>query len=200
MDIRKIGVVGTFAAGAALALAPLAAADTPAAPDLSSLVSAEQQSMNFLFEANTAIAGDSKDVVAASATNPFDTINAADIDTVQGTTVADGTTSTVPTTFDYLTYGVDPVNAGLAGDPGSYNDLNGALVQFDDALNTELYGLENNNMLDAGVLTDLFGSDKSIDAALYDSTGAFNSVSDTADAFLHNGMGDLAGFFDLGAL
>ena len=74
MNIRKIAVVGSFAAGAALALAPLAAAD-----DLTSTLDSEIASMNSLFTSDAALAGDSGDVVAPTDTGPFDTINPADV-------------------------------------------------------------------------------------------------------------------------
>src|SRR5271165_1714618 len=97
MDIRKIAVVGSFAAGAALALAPLASA-APTDP-LISVVGSEESLLNSLFVGDASLAGDSSDVTAPTATNPFDIITPSDISTVQGT----GTTP-----FDYLIYGLDP--------------------------------------------------------------------------------------------
>ncbi len=180
MDIRKIAVVGSFAAGAALALAPIASAD-----DLTTIDSDEISALNSIFTAEATLAGDSSDVTSATAANPFDIITPADIATVQGT----GTTP-----FDFLVYGLDPSAAGLASDPGSYNVFNGALTEFDDAFNSEAYGLLNNNALIPD--TDLFGSDKVIDAAL--APGATDMSA--ATTFFDAGLADLSGFFGLGSL
>jgi hypothetical protein len=178
MNIRKIAVVGSFAAGAALAFAPLAAADPT---EITTTVDSEISSLNALFTLDTDLAGVSGDVTAPTASNPFDIITPGDITTVQGT----GTTP-----FDFLTYGVDPSAAGLSGDPGSYDVLNGALGKFDDAFNVELYALENNGALDPNT-GDFIGSMSSIDAAL-----ATGSPTGAAEYFLNFGLGDLQGYFD----
>jgi hypothetical protein len=179
MNMRKIAVVGSFAAGAALALAPIASAD-----GLTSVVDTEISSLNALFTVDTDLAGVSGDVVGPTASNPFDIINPTDLSAVQGT----GTTP-----FDFLTYGLDPSAAGLASDPGSYNVLNGALVEFDDAANVELYALENNGALIPAA--DLIGSDTTIDKAL--DTG---NATGAAEYFFNFGLGDLQGFFDTSSL
>ena len=71
------------------------------------------------------------------------------------------------TTLDYELYGLNPIAAGIAGDPGSYDVFNGALTEFSDAYNVELYSLLNP---DAAVNTipadDLFGSATTIADAL----------------------------------
>jgi hypothetical protein len=172
MSIRKIAVVGGFAAGAALAFAPLASAD-----DFSSILDSEIASLNGIFEGDAALAGDSGDVTLGG-TGAFDTITPADIATVQG----DGTTP-----FDYLIYGVDPTEAGLASDPGSYNVFNGALTEFYDASNVELYSLLNNG--DLIPAADLFGSSTSIADGL--------ASSDPAEFFFNFGLGDLEGFLGI---
>jgi hypothetical protein len=181
MDIRKIAVVGSFAAGAALAFAPLAAADS-----LTTTVDSEISLLNSLFVGDTTLAGlPVSDVTAPTAANPFDIITPADIATVQGT----GTTP-----FDFLVYGVDPTAAGLASDPGSYNVFNGALTELSDAYNVELYSL-----LNAGALapaTDLIGSTETIADAFGNGTG---SVSDVATYFFEFGANDLSGYLDLPA-
>ena len=51
MSMRKIAVVGSFAAGAALALAPIASAD-----DLSSIVDSEISLSNSIFDSEAALA------------------------------------------------------------------------------------------------------------------------------------------------
>jgi hypothetical protein len=76
MHIRKIAVLGSFAAGAALALAPLASAD-----NLTSTVDSEIAALNALFTEEADLAGDGNDVIAPTATNPFDTIPLADAPT-----------------------------------------------------------------------------------------------------------------------
>jgi len=175
----KIAVIGSFSAAAALTFAPLAAAD-----DLTSTLDTEVSALNDIFTVETDLAGDSSDVTAATSSNPFDIITTADISTVQGS----GTTA-----FDYLVYGVDPTAAGLAGDPGSYNVFNGALVEFADALNVEEYALENNGALDTNP-ADFIGSL---------TTGELSSLgtaTDAAEYFLQYGLGDLAGFLDIPSL
>jgi hypothetical protein len=180
MDIRKIAVIGGFTVGAALALAPIAAADPT---EITTTVDSEISSLNALFTLDTDLAGvPATDVTLANAANPFDIITPADITAVQGTT---GTTP-----FDFLTYGVDPSAAGLSSDPGSYDVLNGALGKFDDAFNVELYALENNGALDPNT-GDFIGSMSSIDAAL-----ATGNPTGAAEYFLNFGLGDLQGYFD----
>ena len=176
----KIAVIGSFSAAAALTFAPLAAAD-----DLTSAVGIEVSALNDIFTVETDLAGvPSTDVTTP--TSGFDTITTADISTVQGSGTTLGTTP-----FDYLVYGVDPSAAGLAGDPGSYNVFNGALVEFADALNVELYSLENNGALDTNT-ADFIGSMGTIDHAL-----GLGSATDAAEYFLQYGLGDLSGFLDI---
>ncbi|HME75453.1 MAG TPA: hypothetical protein VKI00_07280 [Mycobacterium sp.] len=183
MDIRKIAVVGSFAAGAALALAPLASA-APTDP-LISVVGSEESLLNSLFVGDASLAGDSSDVTAPTATNPFDIITPSDISTVQGT----GTTP-----FDYLIYGLDPLKAGLATDPGSYNVLNGALTEWADAYNIELYSLLNPSAaIDTIPAADLIGSTETIQ----DAFAAGPTAADVATYFYEFGANDLAGYLDL---
>lgn len=183
MKIRNIAVLGGLAAGAALTLAPLAAAD-PAAVDptlVSSTLDSEVASLNALFLSDASLAGDSADVTTSTTPGVFDTITPADISTVQGT----GTTL-----FDYLIYGVDPAKAGLASDPGSYNDFNGALTQFDNAYNVELYSLLNGGTLDTTV-TDYI-QNSALDHAL-----TLGSTTDAFEYLLNFGLGDLQGFLGI---
>jgi hypothetical protein len=180
MNIRKIAVLGGFAAGAAVAFAPLASAD-----DLTSVLDTEISSLNSIFTTEATIAGDSSDITSATAANPFDIITPADIATVQGA----GTTP-----FDYLIYGVDPTNAGISPDPGAYDVFNGALTEFSDALNVELYSLQNNGALDTNV-ADFIGSSSSIADGLSQA-----NATDAAEYFLNFGLGDLQGFFDIPSL
>jgi hypothetical protein len=176
MKIRNFAVVGGFAAAAALAFAPLASAD-----DLSSVLSGEESLLNSIFVGETSLAGDSSDVTAPTSTDPFDIITPADISTVQGS----GTT-----TFDYLVYGVDPNEAGLSSDPGSYDVYNGALTELSDAYNVGYYALLNDGALDT-TTADYIGSSTVINDAL-----AGGTATDAFDYFWNYAVGDLSGFFD----
>jgi hypothetical protein len=183
MDIRKIAVVGSFAAGAALALAPLASA-APTDP-LISVVGSEESLLNSLFVSDASLAGvPSTDYTLVDG---FDVINAAKI--------ATDAPATAPfSILDYELFGVTPALAGVASDPGSYNVFNGALTELSDAYNVELYSL-----LNAGALapaTDLIGSSETITDAFTNGTG---SVSDVATYFYEFGANDLAGYLDLPA-
>jgi hypothetical protein len=174
MHIRKIAVVGGFALGAALTLAPLASAD-----DLTTTIDSEISSLNSTFASEVALAGDTKDLTTVAAPG-FDTVP-----------LADAPQSAPFTTLDYELYGLNPALAGPAGDPGSYNVFNGALTEFDDAYNAELYGLENSNALVPAA--DLFGSAHEIGIAL--GTGATDASA--ATVFFDAGLADLAGFFGI---
>jgi len=174
MDIRKIAVIGGFAAGAALAFAPLAAAD-----DLTSTVSSEISSLNSIFTFEADLAGKGGDIIAPTTANPFETIP-----------LTDAPQQAPFTALDYELYGFNPAFAGPASDPGSYNVDNGAITEFYDAYNADLYGLLNNLALIPDA--DLFGSDKVIDAAL-----ATGSDFGAATTFFDAGLADLAGFFGI---
>jgi hypothetical protein len=183
MNIRKIAVVGSFAAGAALALAPLASADPdPAAVDpLAPFVASEVASMNSLFQTDAFLTGVPATDYAVGPQG-FDAILPGDVATVQD----NGTTP-----FDFLLYGVNPTAAGLASDPGAFTEFNGALVNFDDAYNTELFSLLNPTApIDTIPLTDLFGSASGITEAL-----ATGSASGAVTDFLTDGWNDLLGYF-----
>jgi hypothetical protein len=180
MIIRKIAVLGSFAAGAALAFAPLAAADggSAAVDPVTSILAGEESSLNSQFEFDALLTGDSGDITQASAANPFDTITPADITTVEG----NGTTATP---FDDLVYGVDPIKAGISfGDPGSYDVLNGGEIRFDEAYNVLSYALANDGALDPNS-ADVFGA----------SIPAGDTAAQAFAAFYNDGIGDLSGFF-----
>ena len=170
MNLRKIAVLGGFAAGAALAFAPLASAD-----DLSSTISSEISELNAIFQGDADLAGDGTAVIAPTAGNPFDTIP-----------LADAPDSGTPTLLDYELYGLNPI-ANAAGDPGSYNVFNGAEAKFDDAFNVAYSAVLNNGALDTnpadyiGNLPSGFASDTPAEAFEY---------------FYNFAIGDLSGFFD----
>jgi hypothetical protein len=178
MNIRKIGAAATFAAGAAFALAPLASADTP----ITSTVESEIASLNSLFDSQVVLSGfPATDI----------TTNAAGFDIVP---LADAPQATVPsdlTVLDYFLYGVDPIKAGIASDPGSYLLFNGALGKFDDAYNVLLYSALNNGAIDPND-ADFIGSASSIDHAQ-----SLGSATEAATYFFNFGVGDLEGYFGI---
>ena len=176
MDIRKLAMVAGFAAGAALTLAPLASADPT---EITTTVDSEIASLNSLFTGEAALAGDT---VTTNGANTFDTVP-----------LADAPDSGTPTTLDYELYGVNPI-AQAGSDPGAYDLFNGALGKFDDALNVELYALENGGAIDPNA-ADFFGTAGSIATGLDSAT-----ATDAAEYFFNFGLGDLSGFFDTSAL
>lgn len=181
MNIRKIAVVAGFAAGAALAFAPLASADPT---DITSAVDAEVASANAMFQFDSAIAGvPASDIEVGP--QGFDIIKPEDVGTVQGNGF---------TPFDFLVYGLNPTGAGLATDPGAFNLYNGALVKFDDAYNVDLYALLNGGATipQSAWDTDLFGSASSIEAAMSSGT-----VFGDSSAFMTQAFTDLLGFFGI---
>jgi hypothetical protein len=176
MEIRKIAVFGGLAVGAALTFAPLASADT-----ISDAVSSEESLLNSIFVSQADLAGVSSNDY--SLVDGFDVIKAGDI--------ATDTPATAPfSTLDYELFGLNPALAHVASDPGSFNVFNGALTEFADAYNVELYSLANPDALVSSVpLDDVFGSSTTIAAALGEST-----FSAAIGDFLTNGFADLAGY------
>ena len=175
MNLRKIAVVGGFAVGAALTLAPLASADTPVDP---SILDSEISSLNSLFSLDTSIAGvPTADLVTG--TNEFTTIGQAFITPVEANT-----------TFDDLVYGFNPSN--LTTDPGAYDVLNGALTKFDDAINVGIYALENgSNVPLADFATDgVFGLSNTAASDL-----AAETASQAITTLLTDSYSDLLGYF-----
>ncbi len=169
MNTRKIAVVGSFVAGAALAFAPLAAAD-----DLTPTLDSEIASLNSLFESQAALAGDSADVVTSS--GALDTI-----------LPADAPDAAPFTTLDYELYGPWASVLTLDPEPGAYDVFNGALVEFDDAYNTFASLLFTT---DSVILpTDLLGV---ADAAL--DNGSLTDATLFGD-FLNTGLSDLVAYF-----
>lgn len=169
-------MVGGFAVGAALTLAPLASADPT---EITTTVDSEIASLNSLFTSEAALAGDT---VTTNGTNTFDTVPPVD-----------APDSGTPTTLDYELYGLNPI-AQAGSDPGAYDVFNGALGKFDDALNVELYALENGGAIDPNT-ADFIGSASSIAMGLHEAT-----ATDAAEYFFNFGLADLQGFFDTSAL
>jgi hypothetical protein len=169
MNTRKIAVIGSFVAGAALAFAPLASAD-----NLTTTVDAEIASLNSLFESQAALAGVSGDIT--SIPGALDTILAADAP------------DAAPfTTLDYELYGPWVSVLTLDPEPGAYDLFNGALVEFDDAYNTFASLLFTSDALISP--SDLLGS---ADALLDD-----GSLTDAAlfGDFFNTGVADLVAYF-----
>jgi hypothetical protein len=169
MNIRKIALVSSFMAGAALAFAPLASAD-----DLSATLDSEIASLNSLFESQVAVAGDTADLTQA--TNVLDTI-----------LPADAPDAAPFTTLDYELYGPWASVLTLDPEPGAYDLFNGALIEFDDAYNTFASLLFTGDALVSP--TDLLGV---ADAALDD-----GSLTDAAlfGDFFNTGVADLVAYF-----
>ena len=81
--------------------------------------------------------------------------------------------------------------AGVASDPGSLNVFNGALTEFDNAYNIELYSMLNPSADITSIpIGDLFGSEEGINEAL-----ATGTASLAAGDFLTDGWTDLLGYF-----
>ena len=171
MNIRKIAAVGSIVVGAALAFAPLAAAD-----DLTTTVDAEIASLNSLFESQAALAGVSADVVTSPGV----------LDTIP---LADAPDAAPLTTLDYELYGplANLLIGDLDGSPGATDVFNGALVEFDDAYNTLASFLIGNDAIIPA--TDLVGL---ADMALDDGTVADPALF--AD-FFNGGVADIAAWF-----
>jgi hypothetical protein len=169
MNIRKIAAVGSFVTGAALAFAPLAAAD-----DLTTTLDSEIASLNSLFESQAALAGVSADVVTSPGV----------LDTIP---LADAPDAAPLTTLDYELYGPWASVLTLDPDPGAYDVFNGALVEFDDAYNTFASLLFTSDALISPA--DLIGV---ADAALDD-----GSLTDAAlfGDFFNTGVADIVAYF-----
>jgi hypothetical protein len=172
MDIRKIALVGGFAAGAALTFAPLASADS-----LAPVISTEIAGENSLFQLEATLAGVPSTDYALNS-DGLDTILTADV-------AKDAPLSGTPSILDYELYGVNPFTAGVSGDSGAFDVLNGALTKFDDAYNVLLYAAENKDALIPA--SDLFGNH--ISDALAGGTDA-----SAFEYFYNFAIGDLSGF------
>ena len=186
MNMRKIAVVGSLAAGAALAFAPLASADTP----ITTTVDSEITSLNALFTDEADSAGISaSDIEGGTTAGSFEFINPADVTT-------DAPQTAPFSTLDYELYGLAPGVAGVSSDSGAYDLYNGASGEFDNAYNVLLYAAENGGSLvpTADIGTDLISTGATT-AAL-----GTDTVSGAITTFLEAGVNDLSGYFDLPAL
>lgn len=185
MSIRKIGVIGSFAAGAALALAPLAAADDDTTEfNWSGIVNSQHQSMNWLFNTGAALTGAKEDVVPPTETYPFATITHDNL--------------LEQAAFGQLIYGVNWEDEMSSGASGSYNLLNGALMEFNNGSNTLLWALMNdgdNLDWDSGAL---FGGSaaEAIATAAAESGDGWGQASD----YFELGFNDILGYFGMDSI
>lgn len=174
MDIRKIAVVGGFAVAVALTSAPLASADDLTVI-LTPLVNSEISTLNAIFVSEVALSGGpASGEIITNGANTFDT-----------TSLLYAPDSGNPTLLDYELYGFNPIS-NASSDPGAYDVFNGALAEFDDAYNVELYSLANPDAVVSSIPADyLFGSAPNLGDVL----GA-NAVND----FLLSAFHDLLTF------
>ncbi|ORV42822.1 hypothetical protein AWC02_15970 [Mycolicibacter engbaekii] len=172
--MRKLGVVGSFAAGLALALAPVAAAEESDVVDFGPLLDFQIGSMNFLFESQAILAGVGDKVIDATDANPFLTIDPEDVNAALGT----------------LLYGFNWEDE-ISSDPGSYSLFNGAVTQFVDANNVLLFAILNGgDQIEFEDAADyLFGSDAAIAAGL-----AGDTAWEDAANFFMAGIADIGGY------
>jgi hypothetical protein len=172
MNIRKIAAVGSIVAGAALAFAPLAAADD----DLTTTFDSEIASLNSLFESQVAVAGDTADITLGG-TGVLDTI-----------LPADAPDAAPLTTLDYELYGplADLLNGPFDDAPGAQDLFDGALVEFDDAYNALVSFALGDDVISP---SDLIGA-ADISTALGGATDAT-----MFGTFLDTGISDLTAWF-----
>lgn len=186
--------VGNLAGYLGLDLSSLDPTDPSAAAagdiDFSDVLSSQIATLNSIFDTGAVLTGVPANVITLDA--GFSTVPEAFLP-VAGADVED------LTPFTYFVYGIDPIDAGLSTDPGSYNVFNGALTQFFDAYNVGLYALLSGGDLvpEANYGDFLLGAEGSIlDAIGGEDATVFSAISD----FLSNGFANLAGYFDIGSL
>ncbi|MBS9534512.1 hypothetical protein KIH27_13040 [Mycobacterium sp. M1] len=198
MDIRKIGVVGAFAAGAALALAPLAAAETETpAFDWAPVLNSQIQSMNWLFATGASLGGFGSDDFVQVGTGKVADGGEA-FDTILKSTIL-GDDDNTNNLFGSFLGGVNWEDQ-FGSTIGSFHVFNGALVQFTDASNVLLYALVNDGaQIDAADASNyLFGNAGGTmgwDAAL-----SGDSVWADASNFMENGINDMMGYWGLDSI
>lgn len=164
------------------------ASDAASTVDFSAILDSEISSLNSIFDSGALLSGVPADAIGT---------DAAGFSTVPAEFAPQVTDPADLTAFSYFLYGVNPIDAGIASDPGSYVVFNGALTEFYDAFNVGLYALFNGgDLVPAADASDfLFGSAGTIADALADGATVSSAITD----FLTNGFADLAGYFDLGA-
>jgi hypothetical protein len=185
MYLRKIAAAAGLATGAALAFAPLAAA-APVDPTLvTDTLGSEVSSLNSAFQFDALLSSVPSGDYAPTGVHGLDTLALLDV-------AKDAPTSGTPSTLDYLLYGVEPFKAGVSSDSGAFSEFNGALTQFDNAYNVEVYSAANGGALDTNVADYLYNNTTT--AVL----GTANETPTQAfDAFYTQGIGDLEGYFGI---
>lgn len=194
MTMRKIGVLGSFAAGTALALAPLAAAtDEAPAFDWDSVRDGQIASMNWLFATGASLGGFDSDDFAQEGTGKV-ADGAAAYDTIlKSTILGDDNTNNL---FGQFLGGVN-WDDQFGSTIGSFHVFNGALVQFTDASNVLLYAMVNNGAeIDAADASNyLFGN--AAGAMGWDAALAGDGYWADATNFMENGINDMMGYWGL---
>lgn len=166
----------------------LSAAAAPAASDpFLSLVNTEIAGENSTFEFNALLSGVYQDLNIATTAGTFDTFKSADLLAKDAPLLTSEADASKVTPLEYLTYGVDPIKAGIATDgTGPFNVFNGAETKFDDAYNVFLYAAENKG--DLIPVADVFGNH------LEFVTGAGATAATAFSDFWNFGVGDLGGY------
>jgi len=142
--------------------------------------------LNLIFVDEASLAG-------VASTDYYMPVDAFDI--MKTTDPAHDAPATVPfSPLDYEIFGANPALAGVPAEAGSYDVFNGALLEFYDAYNVELYSWLNPNVdITSMPSDDLFvASSQATDAVL-----ALGNASLAADAFLSDGWNDLLGYFGI---
>ena len=159
-----------------MALTPLASADTI---DWTSILASEVAGENSVFQTDALLAGvPNTDYTVVGG---FDQLTAAK-------DLIDAPQTGTPSSLDYLVYGFNPIQAGVADPTGSYEVFNGAVTKFDDAFNVLLYAAENKDALIP--VSDVFGNH--LDFV----TGAGATDATAFTDFYNFAIGDLSGFFN----
>ncbi len=181
MNIRKIAAAATFATGAAMAFAPLAAA-VPDPTLVTDTLDSEIASLNSGFELDALFAGDSADITKGGA-GVFDTFKAGDLvkDAPQATDYGH------VTPLETELYGANPILAGISSDTGPYSEFNGALVQFDNAYNVAVYAAANGGVLDTN--QGDYIENNALNHAL-----TLGSPTAAENYLINFGLGDLKGY------
>ncbi|WIM89429.1 hypothetical protein PT015_08320 [Candidatus Mycobacterium wuenschmannii] len=193
MKIRQTATIAGLATGAAIAFAPLATAAPTDLIDFDAINASQISSLNSFFEFGALFSGVPDTAYTADVTTGgFDVLTPAGV-AEYAPLLTDPSQADELTPFLYFLYGVNPIEAGIStGASGSYNVLNGALINFADSSNASLFALFNPG---EEFTRDIFiGSDPNITAAL--------AADDPASWFFDRGVGNLAGYFglDLSAL
>jgi hypothetical protein len=188
MNIRKIAAAAAFATGATVAFAPLATADLGST--VTSTLDSEIAAQNANFELDALLAGDSADITKGG-TGVYDTFTTqADLLKDAPHLVAGSANYGQVTPLETELYGANPILAGISSATGPYNELNGALTEFDNVYNVYAYAAANGGALDTNP-ADYLGSQTTDALAV---AGKGDTVTSAAEYFYNYGVGDLKGY------